>query len=124
MPGQLVHFEIPASDSKRAMKFYSDLFGWEYDSYEGPVEYNMLRGEPRPGGAIYPSEDAGTGSLVYFDVDDINAGAARVRELGGEAEDPGPVPGMGWYAQCKDSEGNKFGLWQSDPSAGGGPPPA
>jgi predicted enzyme related to lactoylglutathione lyase len=24
---------------------------------------------------------------------------------------------MGWYARCKDTEGNDFGLWQSDPSA-------
>jgi predicted enzyme related to lactoylglutathione lyase len=54
-------------------------------------------------------------------VDDINAGAARVRELGGEANDPAPVPGMGWFATCRDPHGNDFGLWQNDPSA---PPPA
>jgi predicted enzyme related to lactoylglutathione lyase len=50
-------------------------------------------------------------------VDDINAGAARVKELGGEANDPGPVPGMGWFATCRDPQGNEFGLWQNDPSA-------
>ena len=44
MPGQLVHFEIPAADSARAKKFWSDLFGWDYDTYPGPVEYNMLKG--------------------------------------------------------------------------------
>src|SRR2546427_4671639 len=33
----------------------------------------------------------------YFDVDDIKAGAARVKELGGEAGDPAPVPNMGWF---------------------------
>jgi predicted enzyme related to lactoylglutathione lyase len=122
MAGKLVHFEIPAGDSARGKKFWSDLFGWQYQSYEGPVEYNMISSEEQPGGAIFPSENGGAGILVYFDVDDIGAGAARVKELGGEAEDPGPVPGMGWYAQCKDSEGNRFGLWQTDPSAGGGSP--
>ena len=121
MPGKLVHFEIPAADSSRAKKFWSDLFGWKYQTYEGPVEYNMIEGT-EPGGGLFPSENGGSGFLVYFDVDDIKTGAARVREIGGEAEDPGPVPGMGWYAQCKDSEGNKFGLWQRDPSAGGGNP--
>ncbi len=45
--------------------------------------------------------------LVYFDTDDIDAQIARVRELGGEAEDKQPVPGMGWTAQCKDPEGNR-----------------
>jgi predicted enzyme related to lactoylglutathione lyase len=27
------------------------------------------------------------------------------------------VPSMGWFALCKDVEGNEFGLWQNDPSA-------
>jgi len=43
--------------------------------------------------------------------------AARVKELGGEANDPGSVPGMGWFATCKDPHGNEFGLWQNDTSA-------
>jgi hypothetical protein len=55
------------------------------------------------------------GTRAYFDVDDIKAGAARVRELGGEADEPRPVPGMGWFATCKDIEGNEFGLWQERP---------
>jgi len=25
---------------------------------------------------------------------------------------------MGWFAVCKDVEGNEFGLWQNDPNAG------
>jgi predicted enzyme related to lactoylglutathione lyase len=54
---------------------------------------------------------------VYFDVDDIKVGAARVKELGGEADEPQPVPEMGWFATCRDPHGNEFGLWQSDPSA-------
>jgi predicted enzyme related to lactoylglutathione lyase len=55
---------------------------------------------------------------AYFDVDDINAGAARVRELGGKADEPMPVPSMGWFATCRDPHGNDFGLWQTDSSAG------
>jgi predicted enzyme related to lactoylglutathione lyase len=40
-----------------------------------------------------------------------------VRELGGEAEAKSPVPGHGWFAACKDSEGNEFHLWQADSAA-------
>jgi len=44
---------------------------------------------------------------AYFDVDEINAGAARVKELGGEAGDPMPVPSMGWFVTCKDPHGKR-----------------
>ena len=54
------------------------------------------------------------GARPYFAVDDINAGVARVKELGGEAGEPMPVPNMGWFATCNDPHGNEFGLWQND----------
>jgi transposase-like protein/predicted enzyme related to lactoylglutathione lyase len=74
--------------------------------------------DQRSGGvAITNMEPGKRGIRPYFDVDDINAGAARVKELGGEANDPGSVPGMGWFATCRDPQGNEFGLWQNDPSA-------
>jgi predicted enzyme related to lactoylglutathione lyase len=39
-----------------------------------------------------------------------------VRSAGGEAEDKQPIPGVGWFTRCKDTEGNPFGLFQSDES--------
>ena len=40
-----------------------------------------------------------------------------MKELGGESSDAMAVPSMGWFATCSDSQGNSFGLWQTDPSA-------
>jgi predicted enzyme related to lactoylglutathione lyase len=28
-----------------------------------------------------------------------------------------PVPGHGWFAPCRDTEGNRFSLWQQDEGA-------
>jgi hypothetical protein len=28
------------------------------------------------------------------------------------------VPGMGWFAQLNDTEGNVFAIWQTDSNAG------
>jgi predicted enzyme related to lactoylglutathione lyase len=28
-----------------------------------------------------------------------------------------PVKAMGWFAMLKDTEGNVFGIWQTDPKA-------
>lgn len=116
MPGKLVHFEVPADDTKRAKDFYGSLFGWDYQTWDGPVEYNMIAGEEQPGGAIYPRQEGETGLTVYFDTDDMDADLARVTELGGQTEEKSPIPGIGWYARCTDPEGNPFSLFQSDES--------
>ena len=117
MPGQIVHFEIPADDTTQAREFWGSLFGWTFESYPGPSEYHMTRISEQTGAAISNMESGKRGTRAYFAVDDINAGAARVKELGGEANEPGPVPGMGWFATCTDPHGNEFGLWQTDPAA-------
>jgi len=119
MPGQMVHLEIPAGDTAKASEFWGGLFGWQWQAFEGsPSEYLMTRFSDTTGGAIYKPEPADKrGARVYFDVDDINKETARVKELGGEAGEPMPVPGMGWFTINKDPEGNEFGLWQNDESA-------
>lgn len=118
MSGQIVHFEIPADDTAKGREFWGSLFGWQFKSMPGPFEYHMTEITPgQTGLAITNMEADKRGARAYFDVDEINAGAARVKELGGEAADPRPVPGMGWFSTCRDPHGNEFGLWQNDTSA-------
>ena len=119
MAGQMVHYEIPAGDTAKAKEFWGGLFGWEFQEYPGsPTEYHMARFGETQGGAIYGENGDQRGARTYFDVDDIKTGTARVAELGGEAGEAMPVPTMGWFAVCKDNQGNEFGLWQTDPNAG------
>jgi SAM-dependent methyltransferase/predicted enzyme related to lactoylglutathione lyase len=118
MAGQMVHLEIPAGDTAKAREFWGGLFGWQFQEFPGsPTEYHTTQFSDTQGGAIYGADGDTRGTRVYFDVEDINAGTARVKELGGDAGDVLPVPGMGWFSVCKDVEGNDFGLWQTDPSA-------
>ena len=119
MPGQMVHLEIPAGDTSKAKEFWGGLFGWQWQTMEGsPTEYHMTQISDRTGGAIYAPDPAEKrGPRVYFDVDDINQGTSKVKELGGDAGEALPVPGMGWFSICKDTEGNEFGLWQNDETA-------
>lgn len=118
MAGQMVHYEIPAGDTAKAREFWGGLFGWEFQEFPGSsVEYHMTRFSESAGGAIYGADGDQRGTRTYFDVDDIDTGRARVSELGGKAGDAMPVPTMGWFAICTDTEGNEFGLWQSDPNA-------
>ena len=117
MAGEIVHYEIFASDVDRAQSFWSGLFGWEFGASVMPDgDYRMARTGEQSGAALGAGEPGHPN--VYFSVDDIDAAIARVGELGGSAEEKQPVPTMGWFTACKDSEGNAFSLWQSDSSAG------
>ena len=42
-----------------------------------------------------------------------------MRELGGKAEDKMPIPHVGWFTPCSDTDGNAFSLFQSDESVTG-----
>lgn len=105
---KIVWFELPAEDTQRAQDFYGELFGWQFEDFEGPSEYHMTS---EAGGAIYPANGE-NGPVVYFGVDDIDAASTRVRELGGKAEEKHEIPGIGVYAHCTDTEGNAFSLYQ------------
>ena len=78
MAGQIVHFEIPAGDTAAARAFWGSLFGWEFQAFPGPSEYHMTRIGEQSGAAITNMEPGKRGTRAYFDVDDINAGRARV----------------------------------------------
>jgi hypothetical protein len=80
------------------------------------MEYWLTRTGEGQGGAVFPKGENADGPIIYFDTDDIDASIAKARELGGEAGDKSPIPHVGWFAHCTDTEGNKFSLFQSDES--------
>jgi uncharacterized protein len=112
----IVHVEFPAKDADRAEKFWEDLAGWSIgDSGMEGFDYRMFQ-EDGWGGAVYPQQEGEQGPIIYFGVEDIDAELAKVSQLGGEAEEKQPIPHVGWFARCKDTEGNPFSLFQSDES--------
>jgi uncharacterized protein len=114
---KVVHFEIPAGDTGRAREFWTGLFGVQFQSYDGPVEYHMFSNDDQTGGGLMPRQEGQDGLVVYFGTDDIDAAMEKAQQLGGSADEKHSVPGMGWFAHAKDTEGNRFSLWQPDKNA-------
>lgn len=124
--GRPVHFEIHASDPERAVAFYSAVFGWAASRW-GEVPYWLLdTGEGgvgmngaltvREGRAPQP-DDPVTGATLFVAVDDVDATSAAVVESGGaQVTEKSAVPGVGWIAYYRDTEGNLVGALQEDPS--------
>jgi uncharacterized protein len=118
MAGQLVHFEVQAKDLDRAQGFWNSVFGWDIKPSGFPeMDYRMTQTGEGQGGGFYQADSPSGHLTVYFDTDDIDASIAKVRDSGGEADDKQPIPGIGWFSGCKDTEGNAFSLFQSDESA-------
>jgi predicted enzyme related to lactoylglutathione lyase len=118
----IVHFDVPAEDIERAKKFYATLLGWKFESYPA-MEYNLitttnLDGTPGVGGGMGKRMAPEQRMQNYFGVRSIDAAMAQVKKLGGKVVSPKmPVPGMGYLANCMDTEGNSFGLWEENPAA-------
>ena len=86
MAGDPSHFEIGVPDARRAKAFYGELLGWSFRTTTGENAWIETGGVP---GGVHDGDDASK-IVVYFRVPDIEAAVRRVRELGGEAKDPGP----------------------------------
>ena len=109
MSGDLVYFQINVADGEKAKAFYAGLFGWEIG--HGNVEEGFQFGGPTPHGGALGGGKTDPRPLVYFDVDELDDGIARVKELGGEAGEAKET-GMGRYALCKDDQGVEFGIFE------------
>ena len=130
MDHTVVHFEIPADDPERAVRFYRELFGWEIKHMGGPMDYWLLETVPTDGEGM-PIRQGVNGGLMrrmmpgqvpvnYIAVDDVDEFARKAERLGAKVIVPKmPVPGMGWFAQLTDTEGNIFAIWQHDMAAAG-----
>lgn len=114
---KVVHFEIPADDTGRAREFWTGMFGVQFQSYDGPVEYHMFGNDDQTGGGLMPRQEGQDGLVVYFGTENIDAALEKAKQLGGSAEEKNSVPGMGWFAHAKDTEGNEFSFWQPDENA-------
>jgi predicted enzyme related to lactoylglutathione lyase len=124
---RVVHFEIHAEKPERAIQFYQNSFGWEFQKWEGPMDYWMVMTGPddQPGinGGLVPrrGEIDGEAVIAYVctvDVPDIDATLSSVEQNGGTIAVPKmAVPGVGWLVYFKDTEGNIFGAMENDPDA-------
>ena len=125
---RVIHFEIHAADPERAVNFYQTLFGWTFQKWEGPMDYWLITTGPNEqpginGGLVRrQGEIDGQAVIAYVctvDVENLDASVQTAVDNGGQIALPKmPIPGMGWLAYCKDTEGNIFGMMQGDPNAG------
>ncbi len=129
---RVVHFEVQADDCERAIKFYKEIFGWEFIKWDGsPTPYWMLMTAPKdskepginggllPRPAKSPAKECGANSFVCtVQVENYDEMEKKILEMGGVIMMPKfAIPGMAWQGYYLDTEGNGFGIHQADVDA-------
>jgi predicted enzyme related to lactoylglutathione lyase len=118
---RVIHFEIPVDNPERASAFYKNAFGWKTEKWPGPMDYWMVYtgDEKMPGinGGIMKRDDVKT-TVNTLGVESVDDSIRAVTKAGGKLVMPKtPIPGVGYFAYCEDTEGNLFGVMQSDTDA-------
>jgi predicted enzyme related to lactoylglutathione lyase len=119
---RVIHFEIPAAEPDRAAAFYGKVFGWKFDKWAGPTEYWMVttgtEGTPGINGGMMKKPGAITSTTNTIGVLSVDRAVNAAVEAGGRNIMPKtPIPGVGYFAYCEDTEGNLFGVMQMDANA-------
>ena len=113
-PGALVWNELASSDLDASSAFYGSLFGWETSPFEGgAAPYLSIKNGTANNGGMRELDSPGMPPhwMVYFGVQDIDAGLMQVKELGGKVH-AGPVDiQMAKIAIVQDPQGAVFALY-------------
>ena len=119
---RVIHFEIHAEQPERAIEFYSSAFGWTFQKWDGPLDYwTIVTGpddEKGINGGMIQREGANPVNgqpvncyVCTIDVSSVDDYIAKSLAAGGTlAVAKFPIPGIGWMAYVKDTEGNILGL--------------
>ena len=126
---RVIHFEIHAENPERALKFYQGVFGWQFQKWAGPMDYWLITTGPDSdkginGGMVRrmgPPPTEGQAVNAYACTIQITAIDEYIKKIvaaGGTIALPKmPIPGIGWLAYFKDTEGNIVGVMQPDQQA-------
>jgi predicted enzyme related to lactoylglutathione lyase len=117
------HFELPADEPEKLVKFYENVFGWTVRKWDGPMDYWLVMTGPedQPGidGGIARRGEGESGPINSIDVPSVDEFVAKIEGGGGKVLVPKvAVPGVGYLAYCKDPEGNTFCIMEEDTSVG------
>ena len=115
---KIVNFHLPADDVDRAVKFYREVFGWEFVPYPGsPVPYLVAAGDTEGGPGVSAAITTRQPEIVKapvptVGVEDIDQAMLDIAMKGGQQGRVQDIPGYGRYGYAIDSEGNIIALLQ------------
>ena len=115
--GEFCWNELGTSNLEICKPFYAEIFGWHFKENKSPeMIYNemSLDGTKQFGGMFQMGKEFGdvpSHWMAYIAVDDVDASAAKVTELGGNVcVPPTDIPNTGRFCVVNDPSGATFSL--------------
>lgn len=118
IPGRFVHFDLMTTDLERSKAFFTELFGWQVNTYDipGAGAYPMFKNGVREFGGIVPLDSSSGQSshwMIYIGAPDVDAVCERAAARGATLLLP-PTDisgGYGRYAVLADPQGAVFAVY-------------
>ena len=117
-PGSMVWNELYTRDLEATKSFYSSLFGWEWSSMPIPQggHYHLANlGDFQVAGLLVMDDNWGEIPphwMVYIQVEDADAAAAKVTSLGGDVCVPVTEIAVGRFAVVNDDQKGTFTIFE------------
>lgn len=119
--GTPIWYDLMTTDADAAQAFYADVVGWQIAATDmaAAVDYRILTAPDGQGvgGLMALPADAPMrpGWFAYVGVDDVDATAEKLRQLGGRVHmGPMDIPGVGRFAFVADPQGLSFYVMRGD----------
>ena len=109
---RVIHFDIPASDPDKSQSFYTEIFGWQFNSFPGFDGYWLTHTGEGPGinGGLMRRNSPDQPVTVSIAVPSIDDALEQIQARGGQVAVPKTVIPGGAFAFFKDPDGNIIGL--------------
>jgi uncharacterized protein len=115
-PGTFSWTDLSTSDPDDAKRFYTELFGWEYEDMPVPNSppYTMFRKNGHDVAALSPAQEgAPTAWNSYVTVESADSTAGKANDLGGTLiAEPFDVMDAGRMTVIQDPTGAFFSAWE------------
>lgn len=119
-PGKIGWNELVTSNVAGAIKFYTTMFGWETEKFQGGMgDYTMFKHNGQAFGGVMkaPHPEMPTHWTDYVIVENVDASLAQCASLGGKTcMGPMDIPDVGRIAIIVDPQGASIGLHQMPPN--------
>jgi predicted enzyme related to lactoylglutathione lyase len=109
----VIHFEIGCRDTAKTSNFLADLFNWNIQSMGPAAMINTGADSGIQGHITALGHEPHNYTLLYVQVDDVQAYLDKASTLGGKTVVPPVEIPTGTFAWFADPEGNTIGLWKA-----------